>query len=525
MKKVYVANDPMHAHLLKEILESNGIEALIRDEQTFYLRGELPLVYPSVWTSDESAEAARKLCVEFDTSKKHSGRLGSWVCPTCGETIGAEFTDCWKCAKVDGVEMPLADAPKAKSSGRKWFFKFVFVIVGVCSTMAYLRWCHDQASANLRDAIQLLRSEKPEKAILTLDEAAGWDSRWALLYYNRAVAHSRLHHVDKAIADYTRALELKYAKPAEALVNRAQLLSEDRSVDAIADCNQAIFLDPTARAYGIRAHLMLKDGQLEAARHDIQQALKIDPGYVYAMYLQGYVFVNTGALEDTLAIAEKIQRRQPRSKLAHELKAEVFRLRDQSNEAIEAYSHEISSDERNANAYCHRGFYYLDSGDYKTAIADFSKAIELDPRILNAFRGRAHAYRLLGDTEKSQQDIELIAAAKPNSRDRYLERAWAWAEKGGMVRANDDMRYANEKLGWSWQSDYQSAIVYCARARHLAPDSAGDDSRKSNLDKAIECLEAAKKKGFKFWGTIARDPDLNMLQNDPRIQAMNDAKF
>ena len=48
MIKLYIANDPVRAHLLEEILESNGIQAMVRDEQAFNLRGELPVVYPNL---------------------------------------------------------------------------------------------------------------------------------------------------------------------------------------------------------------------------------------------------------------------------------------------------------------------------------------------------------------------------------------------------------------------------------------------------------------------------------------------
>lgn len=139
MIKVYIANDPVHAHLLEEILESNGIQAVVRDEQAFNLRGELPVVYPSLWTSEESAVAARRICVDFDHLKKDAGKQGSWVCPECGETISAEFTDCWKCAKQDkDMSAALELIERAQPSTGAKILRWTILILLILSVLAEL---------------------------------------------------------------------------------------------------------------------------------------------------------------------------------------------------------------------------------------------------------------------------------------------------------------------------------------------------------------------------------------------------
>jgi hypothetical protein len=64
MKKVYVAQNPAEAHLVKGMLESNGIRAEVQGEALWGTRGETPVTpdtLPEVWVldDDEEQEAVR----------------------------------------------------------------------------------------------------------------------------------------------------------------------------------------------------------------------------------------------------------------------------------------------------------------------------------------------------------------------------------------------------------------------------------------------------------------------------------
>jgi Putative prokaryotic signal transducing protein len=100
--QVYVAADPLDAHLVRGFLESHGIEAIVRGETLFAVRGEVPMTaetLPTVWVVHEDAVArARDLINEYERSREPgSDNARLWRCPTCGEQHGPQFTNCWQC--------------------------------------------------------------------------------------------------------------------------------------------------------------------------------------------------------------------------------------------------------------------------------------------------------------------------------------------------------------------------------------------------------------------------------------------
>lgn len=102
MQQVYVATDPVDAELMKGRLAAAGIEAIVQGGTLFALRGELPMTtdsLPTVWVlADDDFGRASALVAE-DQNRRAAGESvgGAWRCPGCGETLEAQFTDCWKC--------------------------------------------------------------------------------------------------------------------------------------------------------------------------------------------------------------------------------------------------------------------------------------------------------------------------------------------------------------------------------------------------------------------------------------------
>lgn len=100
MKQVYLAADALDARMCKDYLEANHIQAIIKGEFLSGAAGELPVnTYPSVWVIDDEDYdlALSKVRIYESREPKDQIHHSPWVCSQCGESIEAQFTQCWRC--------------------------------------------------------------------------------------------------------------------------------------------------------------------------------------------------------------------------------------------------------------------------------------------------------------------------------------------------------------------------------------------------------------------------------------------
>ena len=104
--KLYIADGPADAHLLRGLLESEGLAAFVRDD------GMVPLqavsmfemeTRPSVWVladDDNQYERAQAIADEYRSGKRRPAEPAgaAWRCRSCGETVEAQFSACWSCS-------------------------------------------------------------------------------------------------------------------------------------------------------------------------------------------------------------------------------------------------------------------------------------------------------------------------------------------------------------------------------------------------------------------------------------------
>lgn len=98
MRKVHTAESMVEIAHLRNLLESAGIACVVRNERLAGAMGEIPFVecWPELWVREPGhALRARGL---IDEALRPAPMAETWVCPSCGERIEAQFAQCWKCA-------------------------------------------------------------------------------------------------------------------------------------------------------------------------------------------------------------------------------------------------------------------------------------------------------------------------------------------------------------------------------------------------------------------------------------------
>lgn len=94
MKRVYSSWNFAAAHHARNLLEAEGIRAVVRNEMLSSAMGELPPAecQVEVWVlRDGEAERAQQLL----QAPAPTGE--PWSCTACGERSEPQFTQCWRC--------------------------------------------------------------------------------------------------------------------------------------------------------------------------------------------------------------------------------------------------------------------------------------------------------------------------------------------------------------------------------------------------------------------------------------------
>ncbi|MBR9813670.1 DUF2007 domain-containing protein [bacterium] len=101
MRCVYSAADPVNAEILKDYLESYGIDIFVDGAHGWGGRGELAAdAYPRLFVKKDIDEArAKTLIAQWEAG---DDPRPDWTCAACGERLAGSFTDCWQC----GAERP-----------------------------------------------------------------------------------------------------------------------------------------------------------------------------------------------------------------------------------------------------------------------------------------------------------------------------------------------------------------------------------------------------------------------------------
>jgi hypothetical protein len=94
VKRVFGSYNQQLVHHAKNLLEAAGIRVLVRNQYLSGAMGELPPAecQAELWVMEE--RDYDKAVAVFE-AQAVSGP--DWTCRACGEVLGAQFTQCWRC--------------------------------------------------------------------------------------------------------------------------------------------------------------------------------------------------------------------------------------------------------------------------------------------------------------------------------------------------------------------------------------------------------------------------------------------
>lgn len=277
----------------------------------------------------------------------------------------------------------------------------------------------------------------------------------------------------------------------------ANLVEVDQYDAAMADCNQAIKLDPNlSDAYDRRAFCYAMKDQLDKAIADYTTAIKLNPTSAMAYHNRAIAYRKMGKLKEANKdmkqyMSMRPAREQKRLGNMVSLKAEEMQKEGNTRGAIEYLKSQIAASP-SAALYLHLGGIYQKTGDYANAIKNFDTVLKLardEPdhalvrsaelaRAMTYFKQknyaaaikdctavideskrtetvsakrtiakgdgavamiiRADCYRLTGKQDLAMKDISTVIGANPDLNIAYATRGSIYAATGDHARAITD---------------------------------------------------------------------------------------
>ena len=101
MERLYKASNLPDAHLLRDLLEEEGLQACIVNETLSSLVGELPfgMVQPEVWIKDPRDMFLARATLREYLARKDEPVTEEQRCSACAEASPSNFEVCWSCRR------------------------------------------------------------------------------------------------------------------------------------------------------------------------------------------------------------------------------------------------------------------------------------------------------------------------------------------------------------------------------------------------------------------------------------------
>ncbi len=232
-------------------------------------------------------------------------------------------------------------------------------------------------------------------------------------YFNRGFAYSKKGWYDKAISDYTRAVELE---PKNGRIYQARAFSYEGAKQydkAIGDWNKAVELEPVEYNYLSRARLYRSRGQYDKAIADYGSVIQLNPEKASGYWFRSAAYYEQGKFVDSIGdyrrLLEIFSKEQPEVKLdllyVRLLNSSMKLSRGEYYAALEEIrgyvsSHDVSSDDEKWWRTISK--YYLGIGDSTDAgLIDEAKKGRDEKAVQNRL---CDAYYSIGEKKLMEKD-------------------------------------------------------------------------------------------------------------------------
>ncbi len=223
-------------------------------------------------------------------------------------------------------------------------------------------------------------------------------------YYGRGNQYARDNQHEKAIADFTKGIEVSNDK--KSYNNRgASYYKLKRYEEAINDYTSCLAIDSTMdKSILGRAYAYYKLNRYEEALKDANETIRLHPDYDSYIF-RFTVYRDTEKYPEALADFEKAASYTSDIGVYSQRGSLYFKMNN-LEKAIEDYTLVLNKNPNDALALSNRGAAYFQLNKIDEAFVDALKSTSIDPNIPNNFKVLAYVYDTKGNKELAIQNGE-----------------------------------------------------------------------------------------------------------------------
>ncbi len=229
-----------------------------------------------------------------------------------------------------------------------------------------------------------------------------------------AFHYGPLRDLPRAMAHYSRAIELMPFELDVRLQRGLAYLADGKLALALEDCNTVLEIAPDfATAHAVGAHILQNEGDYataitaatraidlghegaavfttraicysatdcpELAMVDCLAAVELDPENSLVAHLLGQLKLQAGELDEAKAAFDRARELAPEWALPREHLAYVHRMQENPQAAVDEQTKLIEQQPTRAGSYVNRAFALVELSQFEMAAGDYATAIELEP--------------------------------------------------------------------------------------------------------------------------------------------------
>ena len=264
-------------------------------------------------------------------------------------------------------------------------------------------------------------------------------------YYFSGHASTQNEDLDRALQDFSKALDAFRTVPAYAAILKADmgdiLSNKERYDEAISHYTEAIKLWPSyvnAAFYSSRGTALFLTEKYDEAIADLTIAIENESGKADNYSARGHSFSRKKEYAKALEDYSKLVELKPDDDDSYYFRAGAYGNLNQSDKAIVDYTKAISLQPDNIGPYLSRAILYKKLNQPGQAIGDYSKMIELDPDNIVTYLSRAKLWNAVKKFDKEEADYAAALALDPDELDVYHARAASRMQRQGCKGAIPD---------------------------------------------------------------------------------------